>query len=334
MSITTLAFFNNKGGVGKTTLVYHLAWMFADLGKRIVAVDLDPQANLTASFLDEDRLEDLWTKSNNFTTIHQSMQPIIRGVGDVITPSLEIFEFHLALVVGDLSLSDFEDDLSSVWPRCLDRDERAFRVTSAFWRVVQEAGKTHDADLILLDLGPNLGAINRAALLASDFVVVPLAPDLYSLQGLHNLGPKLRAWRNGWQERLLKNPIPEVPMPRGSMDPVGYVVMQHSVRFDRPVRAYDRWMSRIPLAFHQDVLGNTDEFPQSFADDPYCLARLKHYRSLMAMSMESRKPMFRLRAADGAIGSHFTAAQQTGSDFRALAERLEMEISGRMAGNV
>ena len=52
----TIAFFNNKGGVGKTSLVYHLAWMFADHGIKTLAVDLDPQANLTAMFLDEERL--------------------------------------------------------------------------------------------------------------------------------------------------------------------------------------------------------------------------------------------------------------------------------------
>ena len=53
----TIVFFNNKGGVGKTTLVYHLAWMYAELGYSVVAADLNPQANLSAVFLDEHRLE-------------------------------------------------------------------------------------------------------------------------------------------------------------------------------------------------------------------------------------------------------------------------------------
>ena len=59
MTVPILAFFNNKGGVGKTSLVYHMAWMYADLGRTVVAVDLDPQANLTAAFLDEERIEAL-----------------------------------------------------------------------------------------------------------------------------------------------------------------------------------------------------------------------------------------------------------------------------------
>lgn len=51
----TIAFFNNKGGVGKTSLVYHLAWMYADLGLSVVAADLDPQANLTSMLLKQYR---------------------------------------------------------------------------------------------------------------------------------------------------------------------------------------------------------------------------------------------------------------------------------------
>jgi len=59
----TLAFFNNTGGVGKTTLVYHFAHILAERGVRVVIVDLDPQSNLTAMCLSEERLEDLWPES-------------------------------------------------------------------------------------------------------------------------------------------------------------------------------------------------------------------------------------------------------------------------------
>jgi len=60
MTPPVLAFFNNKGGVGKTMLAYHVAWMLNELGKSVVVLDLDPQANLTASFLDDERVERLW----------------------------------------------------------------------------------------------------------------------------------------------------------------------------------------------------------------------------------------------------------------------------------
>ena len=67
MSIPVIAFFNNKGGVGKTSMVYHLAWMFSDCGVRAIAADLDPQCNLTASFLDEDRLEQVMSHERKRT---------------------------------------------------------------------------------------------------------------------------------------------------------------------------------------------------------------------------------------------------------------------------
>src|SRR5205807_3363805 len=132
------------------------------------------------------------------------------------------------------------DSLSEAWPKCLDSDERSFRVMSAFWRIIQKAAKQHNASLVLIDLGPNLGAINRAALIAADYVAVPLSPDLFSLQGLRNLGPTLRRWREEWKKRIEQNPDPELALPSGRVQPVGYIVLQHSGRLDRPVKAYDR----------------------------------------------------------------------------------------------
>jgi chromosome partitioning protein len=61
-----------------------------------------------------------------------------------------------------------------------------------------QAGDSARAVLAILDVGPNLGAINLAALLSADFLVIPLAADLFLLQGLKNLGPTVRGWREQW----------------------------------------------------------------------------------------------------------------------------------------
>jgi cellulose biosynthesis protein BcsQ len=142
-------------------------------------------------------------------------------------------------------------ELSSQWPECLDRKHRAFRVLSALWRVLHKAATQREAALVLIDVGPNLGAFNRAAMVAAEYVVVPLAPDLYSLQGLRNLGPTLRRWQEEWAERRKRNPVDNLQVPSGAMRPVGYVVMQHAVRLDRPVKAYGRWMDRIPAVYRE-----------------------------------------------------------------------------------
>ncbi|HBK22262.1 MAG TPA: chromosome partitioning protein [Planktothrix sp. UBA10369] len=322
MSIPIIAFFNNKSGVGKTSLVYHLAWMYNNLGLRVVAADLDPQANLTAAFLDEDRLEEIWEGNSQPNTVFRCVQPLIKGTGDIDSPQLELIEDNLALLVGDLLLSGFEDDLSSEWPGCMDRKERSFRVISAFWRLLQYTAESHHAHVILTDLGPNLGAINRAALIAANYVVVPIAPDLFSLQGLKNLGPTLKRWRQEWQERLAKNPVSDLQLPSGQMQPVGYVLLQHSVRLDRPVKAYQRWMNRIPNIYRQAVLGEPENPELALSQDPNCLALLKHYQSLMPLAQEAHKPMFALKPADGAIGSHLQAVQSVYKDFQQLALKI------------
>src|SRR5208282_1539999 len=129
-----------------------------------------------------------------------------RGVGDVQCPVVENVNSSIGLLVGDLELSRFEDDLSYAWPKCQDGDERSFRVMSAFARAIDMAGDKFQADIALVDVGPNLGPLNRAALLACDFVVVPLGADLLSLQGLRNMGPTLRGWRSAWRDRRAKSP--------------------------------------------------------------------------------------------------------------------------------
>jgi chromosome partitioning protein len=319
----TLAFFNNKGGVGKTSLVYHLAWMYAELGLSVIAADFDPQANLTAMFLDDRRLEQLWPDGRHPKTIFGALQPLLEGTGDIATPYVEPIIDRLGLLVGDLALSASEDELNSQWPDCLDRKPRAFRVLSAFWRVIETAAKEQSADLVLIDVGPNLGAINRAVLIAAQSVVIPLAPDLYSLQGLKNLGPTLRRWRTEWDERRHRNPVQDLSIPQGTMRPIGYIVMQHAVRLDRPVLAYDRWMARIPEVYREAVLQESPEsLPQTVAQDPHAVAALRHYRSLMPLAQEARKPMFFLKPADGAIGGHAAAVQDCYRDFKKLAHQI------------
>jgi cellulose biosynthesis protein BcsQ len=324
MNRSILTFFNNKGGVGKTSLVYHLSWMFAEQGKRVVAMDLDPQANLTTAFLDDDQLEKLWENNNEARTIYRCLEPLVK-IGDLLEPILYKIEDNpnLYLVPGDVALAGFEETLSAVWPESLgDRNlYRPFRILSAFWQIAQLAAERAQADLILADVGPNLGAINRSALIASDFVVIPLGADLFSLQGLKNLGPMLRSWRSLWNKRLENWKNPEFALPQGNMQPIGYLVQQHSVRLSRPVKAYDRWVKQIPNMYRKYVLEEpeTDLFP---AKDPYCLATVKHFRSLVPMAQEARKPVFALTSADGAIGSHGAAVHDAYGDFKILANKI------------
>lgn len=318
----TIAFFNNKGGVGKTSLVYHLAWMMSLLGRTVVVADLDPQENATSMFLTDDELDELWN-GKAAKSIFQLISPLMRGIGDVIIEKPLVIKDKLSLIPGDLSLSNFEDQLSETWPKCLEGDERAFRVTTAFSRIIRGAANLAQADIALIDVGPNLGAINRAALVASDFVVVPLSADMFAIRGLQNVGPKLQEWRTQWRARLDSKPKNlDFQTPSGSMTPLGYVVSRYSTFARGPVKAYQQWLDRTPKVYSESILGERGKPPAAVDVDTNKLALLKDYRSLMPLAQEAHKPMFLLKPADGAIGGHQTGVQSCRDDFEKLALKI------------
>ena len=234
------------------------------------------------------------------------------------------------MLPGDLGLSRFEERLSQEWPGTLaGGNNAATGTTLALDRLTRLAAAEVHAEVVLLDVGPSLGASNRAALLAADQVPIPLGADLFSVQGLRNLGPALRRWRHDWQQTALPR-VPAVLQPQaGHMQPIGYVGMQPSMRLDRPVQAYQRWLRRIPEVYASDVLnvrldaaGNGE------------IATVRNYRSLMPLAHDARKPMFDLKAADGAVGSTQRYVQTCFSEFRQLALDVRARVSAADAGEV
>lgn len=324
MTAPVLTFFNNRSGVGKTSLVYHLAWIFAMQGKRVMAIDLDPQANLTAMFLDEKTIETLWERKNAGATIYQCVRPLTED-GDLPPPEPIRVEQDLYLMPGDIALSRYEDVLSQEWLGDM-------QISPPFRRVMQSAAETISADIVLADVGPNLGAINRSALLATDYVIIPLTADLFSLQGLKTLGPTLRKWKLGWgkpTDRWDDSPDAHSRghfLPPGKMAPLGYLCQQYELRPDRALQANEKWLRQIPDTYRAFVLNEPSGPQPAPQDDPYCIGFVKHYRSLIPMAQEKRKPIFGLTVADGAMGSHSQAVLAAKKDFK----KLSVEIAERM----
>ena len=290
-----------------------------------LAVDLDPQSNLTSIFLDESEVEKLWPEGKHPNTILGSIEPLIESLGDIQKPKAVRIASTLFLVAGGPGLSRLQGGLPEAGGKC--RDDKApiagdgFRVVTAFHRVMRTAAKSCGSEIVLIDVGPNIGAMNRAALVAADFVVIPLGADLFSLQGLRNLGPTLRDWREGWKTRRGGKVPAGLSLPSGAMSPIGYVLLNPSVRENRPVKSYLKWANRIPSTYASEVLGETPE--ETIADeDDNQLAMLKHFKSLMPMAQDARKPMFHLTAADGAIGGHSSAVQDCKRQFSNLARRI------------
>ena len=321
--MTTIAFLSTGDRVGTSSLVYHLASMYARLGVNVLAADLNPQAKLTGMFLSEEELEPLWPETAERQTVYGALRPLLDRADRVPAPYVAEPEPGLGLVVGDILLATSEDELASHWAAFLTRQPRAMDVPSALARILRRAAGEVDARLILVDIGPHLGALNRAAIVTADSLVVPLAPDIYSLQSLRNLGPALRRWQREWKESRERIPGVDLSVPEYPMQPIGYIVIQGAVRLDRPVMASDDWLNRIPTVYRRAVVG--EESPSTDATvetDPHCFATLKPYASLMPLAQEAGKPMFALKPADGATGGHVAAVQGCYRDFRELAKAI------------
>ena len=323
----TLAFFTPRGGVGKTTLAYHVGHMLAELGHPTLLVDLDPQATLTAMCVGDERLEALWAPPDDrFPTLSAALRTLGAQVDRAISAPVEQLRDGLALVPGDIGLATFEDSLQSGLQSGPDeltgRRCRFDALRPFFDRVGADTG----AEFIVVDLAPSVGPMNRAALLATDFLITPVAPDPFSVRALQTLGPLLAGWRAQAQAHP---PRPDHGHP---MTPLGYVVTQVAVRMGTIARAYDRWLHEIPRAFSQfaEALGvpaRSIEARDPWVD-PSCLGTMRNFYSLVILAYEARKPVFDLRPGDGALGAHLAMVETARLEFEAVTREI-VAASGR-----
>lgn len=299
MKPKSLALFNVKAGVGKTTLTFHVAHMAARLGLRTLVLDFDPQSELTAMLLEGDALAD-WADPDRRTLVEWLDREVAGRTA--LRPEITQVKSDLWLLPGDLRLSKFET--CDVEASLLKLKEQAI-VCVPFPL----------PEVVLIDVGSKLGTLTRAALTCCDAIVVPLEPDIFALRSLEVMGPALQDWR------MSHAPDEE------SRRLLGYILQLDLAHSRGAGLALDEWESRIPAEYHSRILGSKPEVPLSVEGDHECIAVFKHYASLMPLAREARKPMFDLKPADGAQGGLIRAVAECKRSF----ERLVREIANRLS---
>ena len=196
-----LAIFNNKGGVGKTTYLFHIANILADHGIRTLMVDCDSQCNLTAYCLNDSAIRKAWKEDGN--SIYKAVQPVGEGIGDIRKRKPYQISENLYLIPGDIDLNIYEDRLGETWSSA-SVQPASIRLQIAINRYVEYVSRKNSIDIVLIDLGPNLGALNRSVLGGCDYFITPLSPDLFSIKGTENLGNKFVVWNEEWKNNLRK----------------------------------------------------------------------------------------------------------------------------------
>lgn len=322
----SIVVFNNKGGVGKTTLLCNLAsYLQIRKGKKVIVVDTDPQCNATAYMFPYLQIEEIYSKSKK--TIYEIVKPLQRGNGfqEGDLPIHKSPYFDVDVIVGDPNLSLSEDFLSKDWLDGKAGDFRGLQTTLMFRDLLS---KLKDYDFVFFDVGPSLGALNRAVLAASDHFIVPMSSDIFSIQALENISKSLKEWNKqlsrGLEDFNEKEGEPftidneEVTW---HIQFAGYITQQYTAKTvggkKQPVKAYERIIKKIPTTVkrHLNSLNKTELTAPKIGE-------ITNLHSLVPLSQNSSVPIFGLKAEHGVVGAHFNKVKEFESTLKIIADKL------------
>ncbi|MBD8871839.1 AAA family ATPase [Rhodanobacter sp. DHB23] len=327
----SVGFFNNKGGVGKTTLICNLAASLAKIKqKKILIIDADPQCNASAYLLPEDSLEQILIDSTNFS-LDSFYEPIRRGQGyPAGIPTVKRSDrFGVDLIVGDPKLSIREDLLATDWAATKNGDPRGFQTTYAIKELIQ---RFQDYDYVLIDMGPSLGALNRSVLLAVDYFVMPLSVDIFSLMAVQNIINSLDNWKQSLCDAIQRHERQEGEAFRihGSavawnLKFAGFVMQQYKAKSKEGIRQ--------PVAAFERIISMQREEMEKLCDffdvrpDNVNLGEIPTLSSVVPLSQQAHAPIFELNSTDGIVGSQYTRVSDAGDFFHYISDRFVQGLS-------
>lgn len=219
----SIAVFNNKGGVGKTTLTYHLAYALSELGHKTLLLDLDPQSNLTLYGLSPEDLDQLWEAEepyifdfeaarnnaskatfSDFLSTPRTSHLLLKATEDGTSEPSELpapvwLSEHLGLMPGRLSLHMYEDRIASRWSDAFRGDPLAIRTMTRVRKICEQYAEVYGFEFVLIDTSPSLGILNKVIISTTDGFIIPCGPDIFSLYGIKNIGRALTRWRNEFE---------------------------------------------------------------------------------------------------------------------------------------
>jgi len=339
----TISFFNNKGGVGKTTLTGNIAAYFAlEKSERVLLIDCDPQCNLTQFILGDSKTIDLYwpekgeKEATKSKTILDLVQPILSGDAEINTRVKPLRSstnrFGADLLPGHPRFSTFEDELSSAWTELPTGKAGGFRKTN--WLFTYLSSIKDQYDFVFVDVSPSLGALNRSVLLSSDYFITPLGADAFSVLGIRNISRWMQGWIEYYEVGLEQS---DRLNPGGLSDYaittsltiksgfLGYTLQQYIAKakagVKRPTKAYERIITDIPREISQYL----ESFKAPLNDDPH-LGDVPNLYSLIPLAQSVNAPIVALESKDGLVGNQYSQARNYKSIIGNLAEAISERV--------
>lgn len=327
----SIGFFNNKGGVGKTTLICNLASSLAKNQKqKVLVIDADPQCNASAYLLPEDQLENILLDDKH-SSLDSFYEPVRRGQGypQQLPTIVRSERFNLDLIVGDPKLSIREDLLATDWAATKNGEPRGFQTTYAIKELIS---RLNQYDLILVDMGPSLGALNRSVLLAVDYFLMPLSVDIFSLMAVENIIKSFTNWKKGLDDAIARHNEQEgysfqiqSSDVKWNLSFLGYVMQQYKAKTKggvrQPVQAFERIINK-----QREEIESLCEF-FDIDSNSVDLGEIPTLSSVIPLSQQSHAPIFTLGAQDGIVGSQYTRVSEAGDFFHNISDKFFARLS-------
>jgi cellulose biosynthesis protein BcsQ len=344
--MVSVAVFNNKGGVGKTTLLCNLAAYLAIRKKlNVLVVDCDPQCNTTQLIMGEEFAGQFYWNEHEetTTTIHDVLLPIKDGdasIADKFEPIPKARNrFGVDLVAGHPNLSFLEDKLSVAWSEVSAGEISGYRKTNWARSFCISHGKSYD--IILFDVGPSLGALNRSVLLGCDRFITPMGTDIFSILGIRNISSWLNeaigTYEHGIKRCDEKSPgglekftIPRSPSIKHGF--CGYTLNQYITKAKSGVRIATKRYEEILLKVPNEIESLRAHFGRDgISAELAKLGDVPHLYSLIPLAQTRSSPIVSLTSSDGIVGSQYKMVEDYQQILRGIADRFLENISSGSA---
>jgi len=302
----TIALFNHKGGVSKTTTAFNLGWMLAEHGHKTLIVDADPQCNLTALVLDYNDIEDIeaFYTSNPGCDVYSGLIPILSGsmTGLKQGNPYRTANKNLYLYCGNLQLSEAETQIS-VALTTSTAIPAIKNIPGSIGSLINMTGKNLGFEYVIIDMSPSIGALNQCLLMSSDYFIIPTSPDFFCAQAIKSLSSIIPRWN----KEIIQFRGEDITYPFSSSPPkfLGFISQRYRPRSGSPAKSFQRWIdiirdtvnSRlIPALIPEKMTISIAEFKESISnDEPFNLANIADFNSLIAQSQKHSVPIYALK---------------------------------------